>query len=133
MSGYKRTRDERSGVTNFDRNVRRREEEAILLEIRMAVMTAENEKDYLDDVIRCRACLDTNWWCRGCADNDKKTALIKSGLGQKEANKIFKTQFGSCSRTLIPCYICNRNGENRVHGDKTVTLNSEYWNSQQQQ
>ena len=58
----------------------------------------------------CTGC-NKGWWCRGCGGWIKVKELINSGMAE-EADEIYRAQFAGCDAPLVPCYICNREGEN---------------------
>ena len=58
--------------------------------------------------IKCKACNDIKFWCRGCGGSIKKEAMKAAGIPDNEIETIYKIQFGGCEKNHVPCYLCNR-------------------------
>lgn len=76
----------------------------------------------------CAACgAGHGYWCRGCGGRDKLDALKEHGYTEQVAQRIYKAQFGSCTRHMVPCYLCNRDGSRPPKRDIKALPN--FWNA----
>lgn len=73
-----------------------------------------SEKAREHKVVVCPACKDIRWWCRGCGRDVKISGMMKMGVSESDAESIARVQFAGCDTPLVPCFICNRNGENPI-------------------
>jgi len=64
--------------------------------------------------VECIACCSSGWWCRGCCGYKKVEGMKKVGLDEELINNIYERQFGSCSKAVVPCYVCNMMGERSI-------------------
>ncbi len=72
----------------------------------------------------CKACGNSGWWCRGCGSYLKIDAMKEAGI--QNANEIRDYQFAGCEEPLVPCFLCNKNGQ-RIHDDDGYEVDPDFW------
>jgi hypothetical protein len=72
----------------------------------------------------CKACGNTGWWCRGCGGYDKQQTMEDVGI--LNSHEVYKYQFAGCDQPLVPCFVCNREGD-RYPDDDCLEIDPEFW------
>jgi hypothetical protein len=73
---------------------------------------------------KCKACGNSGWWCRGCGSSYKIDAMEEAGI--ENADEIRDYQFAGCDQPLIPCFLCNKNGQ-RPNDDEVA--DPDFWDT----
>lgn len=79
-------------------------------------------------VSECGSCFDGGWWCRGCGGDKKVLSLEAYGYTELEAKEIYTCQFGGCDHSLIPCFLCNRDGKKPCTATNNCSMPC-FWNT----
>lgn len=88
-----------------------------VLKVNMKTSKEVSEKAREHKVVVCPACNDIRWWCRGCGSDAKISGMMEMGVSKSVAKSIVNVQFAGCDAPLVPCFICNRNGEKPIGND----------------
>jgi hypothetical protein len=73
---------------------------------------------------KCKACGNTGWWCRGCGSSYKIDAMEEAGIS--DADEIRNYQFAGCDQPMVPCFLCNRDGQ-RENEDEGYAVDPDFW------
>ncbi len=74
----------------------------------------------------CKACGNSGWWCRGCGSSNKLDAMNDAGI--QNADEIRNYQFAGCDEPLVPCFLCNKNGD-RPNDDEGMDIDPNFWDT----
>jgi len=77
--------------------------------------------------VECIACNDIAWWCRGCGGSEKMKGLKNAGFTMEEVHSIYDAQFGCCSESVVPCYVCNKSGTQEFPENWAEIKDEHFW------